>query len=193
VRPEWEDLVAMLCAAATTFDPRFVGVDPRTCLFRLARDVRFSADKQPYKTWLGAWLSPFGKDGAHPGFYVQVAGDGGTFAAGVWSPSKPALAALRRHFAGGGAVRLDRILRGARIAPYLPLATDPLRVTPRGIPKEHPRPDLVRARKYMLRRTIPAADLVRDGAFATFRRAMRDCAPFVAALDAVVDGVDPSG
>ena len=61
VRPEWEDLVTGLIFSAVRFDERFAGADPRRCLFRLARDIRFSNDKTPFKTRVSAWLSPFGK------------------------------------------------------------------------------------------------------------------------------------
>ena len=186
VKPEWEDTVAVLLATATTFDQRFAFVDPRSCLFRLARDTRFSNDKTPYKTWVSAWLSPFGKHGSNPGFYVQICPGRCIVAAGIWDPSKEALHALRRHFADDDVRAFDRILAAKRFAPYLPLETDALRVAPRGFPKEHPRRDLVRARRYIVRRVYPDAQFAKAGALATYRAAMRDLAPFVAYIERIV-------
>ena len=65
-------------------------------------------------------------------------------------------------------------------------------MTPRGFPKEHPRRELIRARRYILRRTYPDAQLARAGALATFRAAMRDLAPFVAYLERIV-AASPAG
>lgn len=193
VKPEWEDTVAVLLATATAFDERFAFVDPRSCLFRLARDTRFAKDKTPYKTRVSAWLSPFGKHGSNPGFYVQLCPGECVVSAGIWDPSKEALYALRRHFADDDARGFDRILAGKRVAPYLPLRTDSLRVTPRGFPKEHPRRDLVRARRYIVRHIYPDAFLAKAGALATFRAAMRDLAPFVAYLERIVSSAGELG
>jgi uncharacterized protein (TIGR02453 family) len=185
VRPEWEDTVAALLVSAVAFDERFAHVDPRSCLFRLYRDTRFSKDKTPYKTWISAWLSPFGRHGSNPGFYVQLAPRECIVAAGIWDPDKDALRELRAHFAGADLRAYDRMIASKKLAPYLPVRTDPLRVTPRGIPKEHPRRDLVRARRYIVRRTYVDAALASAGAFKSFSAALRDCAPFVAYLERV--------
>ncbi|HEX6278599.1 MAG TPA: DUF2461 domain-containing protein [Pyrinomonadaceae bacterium] len=54
------------------FDPSVVGIDPKSCVFRIYRDVRFSADKSPYKTNLGAFVAPGGKKAMLPGYYFHV-------------------------------------------------------------------------------------------------------------------------
>jgi uncharacterized protein (TIGR02453 family) len=193
IRPEWEDTIAALLVTATAFDERFAYVDPRRCLFRLYRDTRFSKDKTPYKSWISAWMSPFGKHGSNAGFYVQLCPGECIVSAGIWDPTKEAIYALRRHFADEPLREFDRLLAAKKFAPYLPLRLDPLRVTPRGFPKEHPRRDLIRLRRLTVRRTYPDAALARDGAFATFRTAMRDLAPFVAYLERVAARANENG
>jgi hypothetical protein len=56
---------------------------------------------------------------------------------------------------------------------------------PRGFPKEHPHGAWIRARNFLVRRSFGDAEIARAGAFATFRAAIRDCAPFVRYLDEV--------
>lgn len=185
IRPEWEDTIGALLATATTFDERFAYVDPKRCLFRLYRDTRFSKDKTPYKTWISAWMSPRGKHGSNAGFYVQLCPGECIVSGGIWDPGKEQLYALRRHFADDPLREFDRILAQKKFAPYLPLRLDPLRVTPRGFPKEHPRRELIRGRRFTVRRLYPDAALAREGAFATFRSAMRDLAPFVAYMERI--------
>jgi uncharacterized protein (TIGR02453 family) len=189
IKPGWEDLVAGLLVTAAAFDERLAHVDPRRCLFRLHRDIRFSNDKTPFKTHLSAFLSPFGKHGSNAGFYISLEPGDSLFAAGIYTPEKEVLLALRRHFADD-ARPFVRLLGTKKLAPYLPLGTDPLRITPRGLPKEHPNPELIRARRYMVRRAIPDAELPKRGAFATFQAMMRDCAPFVAYLDRIASGAE---
>jgi len=184
LKPEWEDLVTALLVSAVRFDERLAYVDPRSCLFRLARDIRFSNDKTPFKTRLSAWLSPFGKSGANAGFYVSISPGDSRFSAGIYTPEKPVLEALRRRMAADPRP-FDRILRAKALAPYLPLRTDALVRMPRGFPKEHPRGELIRARHYLVGRTYGDAEIARAGAFATFRAAIRDCAAFVRYIDDV--------
>ncbi|HEX3465954.1 MAG TPA: TIGR02453 family protein [Candidatus Elarobacter sp.] len=199
VRHGFEDLVTMLLLAGAQADDRLAHVDPRACLFRIANDTRFHKQKNPYKTWLSAWMSPGGKNGAYPGYYVHLAPGASHVSAGVWVPDKPSLHALRTTFAedGADARAFDRILASRAIHPYLPLETHALRVTPRGFAKSHPRLPLIRARNYMLSRDVPDAELQRRGAFAVFRDFIRDTAPFVRWLDAHAaherDAGDPFG
>lgn len=186
VRHAWEDLVTMLLLAGSDADDRLRHVDPRACLFRLANDTRFHTGKAPYKTWLAAWLSPGGKNGAYAGYYFHVAPGDTHISAGIYVPEKPAIHALRATFAEDGrdAREFDRVLRAKAMRPYLPLDTEPLRITPRGFPKVHPRLPLIRARNYLVRRDVPDAELLGRGAFTTFRDAIRATAPLVRWLDA---------
>ena len=184
IKPEWEDLVTALLVSGVRFDERLAYVDPRRCLFRLARDIRFSNDKTPFKTHVSAWLSPFGKSGANPGFYVSIEPGESHFSAGIYTPEKPVLDALRRRLAAD-ARPFDRIVRGKALAAYLPLRTDALVRMPRGFPKEHPRGELLRARNFLVGRSYSDAEIARNGAYATFSAAIRDCAPFVRYLDEV--------
>jgi uncharacterized protein (TIGR02453 family) len=189
VKPGFEDLVAGLLIAATTFDQRFAFVEPRRCIFRIHRDVRFSADKSPYKPRLSAFLSPRGWRGTTPGFYLAIEPGGESIiAAGIYVPEKPVLADLRRRLAAGDPA-FERIVRAKRFAAYLPIDTDPLARVPAGFARDHPRADLLRARRYMVRRVFGDTELVRGDAFALFRAALRDTAPFVRWLDASATAV----
>jgi uncharacterized protein (TIGR02453 family) len=187
VRHGFEDLVTMLLLEGARSDDRLRHVDPRACLFRLANDTRFHTGKAPYKTWLAAWMSPGGKNGAFAGYYVHLApGNRSHVSAGIYVPTKPSLLGLRSAFAedGANAREFDRILRARALQAYLPLETHPLRVTPRGFPKTHPRLGLIRARNYLVERPLTDEELLRRGAFAVVRDAMRTTAPFVRWLDA---------
>jgi len=194
VRPGFTDLVAGLLIAASSFDERFTQIEPERCIFRIHRDVRFSPDKSPYKPRVSAFLSPRGWRGTTPGFYLAIEpGDASLFAAGVYVPEKPVLADLRRRLAAGDAA-FDRIMRAKRFAPYLPLDTNPLVRMPAGYPRDHPRGDLIRARRYMVRLALRDRDLQTGDLFARLRTAVRDTAPFVRWLDASADATgEPSG
>ena len=81
-----------------TISPHF-RADPRPSggsLFRIHRDIRFSKDKTPYKTNVGAHFRHVAGKGAHaPGFYIHLE-PGDCFAGcGVWRPDSRALGRMR--------------------------------------------------------------------------------------------------
>lgn len=48
----------------------------KDCIFRLSRDVLFSEDKSPYKTFVSALISRFGRQNrAYPGLYIQISAE----------------------------------------------------------------------------------------------------------------------
>ena len=44
-----------------TFEPILKGLEVKSCVYRLNRDIRFSNDKSPYKSHLGAFIVRGGK------------------------------------------------------------------------------------------------------------------------------------
>ncbi|MEU9132406.1 DUF2461 domain-containing protein [Kitasatospora sp. NPDC048540] len=106
-------------------------------IFRPNRDVRFSADKAPYKTHIGGYLTAGG--------YIQLSADGLACGNGMYQLASDQLARYRAAVAEdvtGG--ELERVI--ARVEKAGPRVTgrDPLKTAPRGYPKDHPRIDLLR-------------------------------------------------
>ncbi|MBS4063093.1 MAG: DUF2461 domain-containing protein [Chitinophagaceae bacterium] len=69
----------------------------KDCMFRINRDVRFSKDKSPYKTNMGAFINPGGKKATSAGYYIHLE-PGGCFAGGgLYMPMPPELAKVRQE------------------------------------------------------------------------------------------------
>ena len=106
-------------------------------IFRPYRDVRFSRDKTPYKTNMGATLE-------HGG-YVELSVDGLGCGCGYWHMATDQLARFRAAVdddrTGG---ELATMLRGLEEKGLETIAIDALKTAPRGYPKDHPRIDLLR-------------------------------------------------
>lgn len=98
VRDPMLEFIADFAAPLAEISPHFVA-DPRPnggSLFRIYRDLRFSPDKTPYKTNVGAhFRHAAGRDAHAPGFYLHLE-PGMCFAGcGVWRPSGPAVRKIR--------------------------------------------------------------------------------------------------
>lgn len=106
-------------------------------VFRPHRDVRFSADKSPYKTHIGATL--------HNGGYVQLSASGLAAGAGMYVMTADQLDRYRKAVADDTAgERLRRLVAEIEARDIEITGHERLKRAPRGYPKDHPRLDLLR-------------------------------------------------
>jgi len=78
-------------------DPNIAPLRPKDCLFRIYRDIRFSKDKTPYKTNMGASFNKGGKKMPTAGYYFHCE-PGKSFAGGgIWMPMAPELGKIRQE------------------------------------------------------------------------------------------------
>ena len=84
VKAPFEDLTEEVIHLMQKIDPE-ITVTPRECVFRIYRDVRFSKNKEPYKTHMAAVVTRGGrKDMTWPGLYYQINHHGVSVAGGCW-------------------------------------------------------------------------------------------------------------
>lgn len=70
-------------------------------MMRIYRDIRFSKDKSPYKTFVAAHFSHAkGKEAAAPVFYLHLAPGESVVGGGIWQPEPKALKKIRDKIAG---------------------------------------------------------------------------------------------
>ncbi|GIM88339.1 DUF2461 domain-containing protein [Paractinoplanes toevensis] len=106
-------------------------------IFRPYRDVRFSKDKTPYKTHLGAWLS-FGG-------YIQLSADGLAAGSGMYQLEPDQLDRYRRAVADDRTgAQLAALIADIEAAKIGVVGHGSLKTAPRGFPKDHPRIELLR-------------------------------------------------
>jgi uncharacterized protein (TIGR02453 family) len=94
-----EQNVAVILDGIRTFDRRISkDLEARKAMFRIYRDTRFSANKTPYKTNLGASVNPGGRMSPNSGYYIHIQPGGNSFVAGgMWMPEAPYLAKIRQE------------------------------------------------------------------------------------------------
>jgi uncharacterized protein (TIGR02453 family) len=158
-----EPLEALVAALDDRFAARGIPLqaDPKRSIFRIYRDTRFSKDKSPYKTNVGAsmpWVEgePGADDVVHGnGAYLHIQ-PGNSFAGGgMWMPDRPRLEAFRR-----AVVEEPERVRGAIEDPGF-VATfgsvhshETLKRVPPGYPPDHPMADLLRYKDLTFGRSL---------------------------------------
>jgi uncharacterized protein (TIGR02453 family) len=108
-------------------------------LFRPHRDVRFSKDKSPYKTYQDMYVPV----GPALGWYMRISAPGVIAGAGFYDAPPDKLRALRDVIAGPRGTELEEILKPL-VAAGFDIGGDTVATVPRGFDKDHPRIELLR-------------------------------------------------
>lgn len=69
----------------------------KDCIFRIYRDTRFSPDKTPYKTNMGAYFARGGRKSVYAGYYMHLEPGGSMLAGGIWMPEPEVLKRIRQE------------------------------------------------------------------------------------------------
>ncbi len=116
-------------------------------IFRPYRDVRFSADKTPYKTNCAATIGSG---------YISFSADGLSVGGGLYMPDPKALARYREAVDNEkSGVELVKIVAALRKEGYDTMAHEVLKTAPKGYPKDHPRIELLRYKGIAMMKTWP--------------------------------------
>lgn len=105
---EFNSFVEKLIAGIAKFDPSIKGLTVKDCTYRIYRDVRFSPNKDPYKTHMGAYVCPNGKKSGYAGYYfhVEPQGEGllggNLITSGLYMPETKVLKSVREDISYNG-------------------------------------------------------------------------------------------
>jgi uncharacterized protein (TIGR02453 family) len=140
----------------------------RASLYRIYRDTRFSGDKSPFKTQVGA-IFPHRDLPKHQGagLYVEIGPAQVMIAGGIYMPQSSDLQALREHVAANHARFRALVESPVFLRTAGPVSGDSLRRVPRGYPADHPAAEYLKLRQFLFGRSYPAA-------FAVDRRFFRE-------------------
>lgn len=78
------------------FDPELAGLEAKDCVFRIYRDIRFSPNKVPYKTYLGAYMAKGGRKSEYAGYYLHLEPGNSLLSGGIYMPPNDLLKRLRQ-------------------------------------------------------------------------------------------------
>lgn len=149
-RKEFCELLEELIKGISLFDPSVSHLEPRDCIFRIYRDVRFSHDKSPYKTHFGGFISAKGKKSLHCGYYIHLEPGNCLYAAGTYGLSTKILQAIRWSIYNGIDEYLD-IIQNKKFKRLFPtVGNEKMKTAPKGFPKDFQHMDLLKEKEFCL-------------------------------------------
>lgn len=168
IRQPLRELVEEMDVRLALLAPEMVG-EPKRSIFRIHRDVRFSADKSPYKTQGACWF--FHRDASHrvgqeshgggAGFYFQIAPGHCFSGGGIWMPPREALNRIRDAIAERPKAFARTVTAPAVVRRFGGLDEDAMLTrVPRGYRPDHPAADWLRYKSFTLGRAYTDRDAV---------------------------------
>ena len=147
---EYIDTVQKIIDKVAAFDSEIAGLEAKSCVYRIYRDVRFSHDKSPYKTHFGAYMTGLGgRTSPYGGYYLHIEPDNALVSGGVWCPSPAMLKQLRRDI-DDYIEEFTGILEDEKFkSVYGELEGEMLKRMPDGYPKNH-KYDYILKHKYFV-------------------------------------------
>lgn len=147
-RNDFEAFIGELINKISTFDKSVESLSPRDCMFRIYKDTRFSKDKTPYKTNMGAAINEGGRKVPMPGYYFHLEPGGCFLAGGLHMPLPDVLLRVRNVIAKDKG-EFRRILNNKEFKKYWGLWENKLKTAPKGFPKDHTDIELLKYKSFV--------------------------------------------
>lgn len=97
-KKDFQQFIQAIIIQFSQVDSTLAALQPKDCIFRINRDIRFSKDKTPYKTNFGASINRGGKKSVFSGYYFHLEPGGESFVGGgLWMPLAPDLKKVRQE------------------------------------------------------------------------------------------------
>jgi len=151
-KDNFESFVQQIIDKIILFDPIMKGLEAKSCVYRINRDIRFSNDKSPYKSHFGAFIVRGGKQNGdkYAGYYFHVEPGKSIMAGGAYTPPSPWLSAIREKISEGPE-EFIKITRAKDFVKYFgSVDGEKLKTAPKGYPKDHPHIELLKLKSYLV-------------------------------------------
>lgn len=192
-RAEFLEDVEVFLKLLSELEPEFSTFKPKECVFRQNRDIRFSANKAPYKLNFGAYFSPGGKKSNGPGYYVQVQPDNSFFAGGIWMPPSDVLKKIRKEidYSGAELKRIESELEFQKL--FGEISGEKLKTSPRDYDADHPYIEYLKLKSFTVTRPIADKDVDSGNYIHLAMEGFRKMKPFNDFLAQAIEDVEGGG
>jgi len=161
-RYDFEISVFDMIQKISGFDESVSGLDPKDCLFRIYRDVRFSKDKKPYKQNFAAAIQFNGRKSGKSGYYFHIEPGASMLAGGIYMPNPDNLFALRKLIAENYK-EYEKIISGKEFRKEFKevwAGDDRLKTVPKGFEKDHPAADHIKNKSFIVFKMLSDAEVL---------------------------------
>jgi len=180
-------LTELIIHEVARFDPEIGVQDPKNCVFRIFRDVRFATDKTPYKINMGSFIAKGGRKNVSAGYYLHIEPGASFVGGGSYCPPADALKAFRTEIFDRSDDFKQLIYKDSFHQLYPELYDDKLKTAPKGFPKEFPEIDLLKYKSYAFTSKLDDSVIIGENFVRKIVTAMKELYPVNQFLNTALD------
>jgi uncharacterized protein (TIGR02453 family) len=186
-KKEMECFVSGMITTISAIDPSVQTPAMKDCMFRIFRDVRFGADKSPYKTNFGAFIARGGRKSSFPGYYFHFEPGESMLAGGVYQPQPDTLKLLRNEVYYHSQ-DLKAIFEKPSFKKHFEQLGDfdKMKKAPKDFPADFPDIELLKYRSYIVSQIIPDKIVISDTYNKQVQEILKELQPFMAFLNRAI-------
>jgi uncharacterized protein (TIGR02453 family) len=165
-------------------------LEVKNCTFRINRDVRFSKNKDPYKTNFGASFSKGGKKAHSAGYYLHIDPNECFLAGGIWMPEPDILKKIRVEI-DYNYEEFKNILNAEAFKNSFPNGLDRNSATvrpPKGYDETNPAIELIKLKSFTASSVVDAKEILKPNFTATVLAGFNAMQPYIAFLNRAIEG-----
>ncbi len=176
-------IIQRLIDEISIFDSTIGSLEAKQCLFRIYRDVRFSKNKEPYKTNMGAYMVMGGRKSGNAGYYLHLEPGNSFVGGGIHNPDPKQLKAIRDEiaYAGDDLVSIVEAKDFKRF--FLKIEGDSLVRPPKGFDPESKNIDLLKMKSFTVFQALDDSILMADNFTDQILPVFKAMLPFVGFLN----------
>lgn len=186
-KANFEEVVTEVIKGLSSFDKEIEKRDlqPKKCIKRINRDIRFSNDKSPYKTNFFAILNPHGYKSEHASYYLHVEPNNSFIGGGVYMPSTPILNKFRKEIE----YELDEwksLIQSPSFIKAFPNgieAPSVLKTSPKGFDNDSPAIDYLRMKGFYTMRKLSDQEITSGTAISKILAYYQEVKPVISFLN----------
>lgn len=158
VQTRFNGYVEQFISEIGKFDNSVKDLQVKDCIYRIYKDMRYAADKLPYKTHMGGYICPHGKKSGYAGYYFHLEPEeseylnGCLLASGCYNPDNKLLTRFRDGIMADG-THFEELIHNS---PHFSLDYNTkLSRVPNGYPKDSPNAEYLKLKDFSLMMKLP--------------------------------------
>lgn len=188
-RADFLQMLQQLMIGMAAFDKSLATLQAKDCMFRINRDVRFSADKRPYKNNMAGYFNKDGKKGEGAGYYLHIEPGKSFLAAGIWQPLPANLVKIRQEI-DYNLKDFEKLLKSEGFKKQFTgglSAENKLSRPPKGYDDSNPAIEYIKNRSFIVMHHFSDADILQPGFVKKIAATFKQAEPLVRFVNVAVE------
>jgi len=163
-KKELNDFLEQLISSMAEANPSLKDLRAKDCMFRIFRDVRFSKNKDPYKTNMGAVIAPGGRKSSKGCYYLHLDPNGCFLAGGMFMPEPDKLKLIRQEI-DYNLASFEKLIHEKNFQKLFGTLDDNgrLKTSPKGYEADNPAIEYLRNKSFTVSHSFSPKEITKEG------------------------------